>query len=79
MSNRVFKVWNNHRGDWLIVSDARSVEDDRPNAVIFPISDLYDKDTQAKRAHDYANYLNKLNEAAKVAYDQIHLVDVLKR
>jgi hypothetical protein len=46
---------------------------------VFPFGDLYDKETQTRRAHDYATYLNKLNEAAKIAYEQIHLVDVIKR
>lgn len=50
-----------------------------PIAGIFPVSEKYDVDLQAKRAEDYANYLNKLDEAAKIAYDQIHLVDILKR
>ena len=50
-----------------------------PIAGIFPVSERYDVDLQAKRAEDYANYLNKLDEAAKIAYDQIHLVDILKR
>lgn len=77
MSDRVFKVFITKGGD-LVVSDDKDSEQ-RPQAVIFPVSMLYDKETQTKRARDYANYLNKLNEAAKVAYDQIHLVDVLKR
>ncbi len=79
MTDRVFQVWGNVTGNALIVSDAHDVDEKRPNAVMFPISVLYDEKTQEKRAQDYANYLNKLNEAAKVAYEQIHLVDVLKR
>jgi hypothetical protein len=50
-----------------------------PIAVAFPVSQRYDIELQEKRAKDYATYLNKLDEAAKVAYDQIHLVDILKR
>jgi hypothetical protein len=50
-----------------------------PAAAIFPISQRYDEDLQEKRAEDYSKYVNKLDEAAKIAYDQIHLVDVLKR
>jgi hypothetical protein len=79
VTDRVFKVWNNRRGDWIVVSDARDVNEGRPHAAVFPFGDLYDRETQTRRAHGYADYLNKLNEAAKVAYDQIHLVDVLKR
>ena len=48
-------------------------------AVAFPVSEKYDVELQEKRAKDYATYLNKLDEAAKIAYDQIHLVDILKR
>jgi hypothetical protein len=58
-------------------------DDDRlahiPSVVTFPVNDVYDQDLQEKRVLEYANYLNKLDEAAKIAYDQIHLVDVLKR
>jgi hypothetical protein len=79
VTDRVFKVWINRRGNWIVVSDSRDVNEDRPHAAVFPVSDLYDEETQTRRAHGYADYLNKLNEAAKVAYDQIHLVDVLKR
>jgi hypothetical protein len=50
-----------------------------PLAVTFPVSEKYDVELQKKRASDYADYLNKLDEAAKIAYDQIHLVDILKR
>ncbi len=50
-----------------------------PIAVAFPVSEKYDVELQEKRAKDYATYLNKLDEAAKIAYDQIHLVDILKR
>jgi hypothetical protein len=79
MTDRVFKVWYSNDRTWIVVSDARDVTEGRSLAAIFPISDLYDKEIQTHRALDYANYLNKLNEAAKVAYEQIHLVDVLKR
>lgn len=60
------------------VSDTNKLSE-VPAAVTFPVSQKYDVDLQKKRAEDYATYLNKLDEAAKVAYDQIHLVDILKR
>lgn len=53
--------------------------DDLPYAATFPVNQKYDEELQWNRAEDYANYLNKLDEAAKIAYDQIHLVDILKR
>jgi hypothetical protein len=60
------------------VSDTKKLSE-VPAAVTFSVSQKYDVELQKKRAEDYATYLNKLDEAAKVAYDQIHLVDILKR
>lgn len=51
----------------------------RPFAAEFPVSDAYTKDIQEERAEKFCEYLNKLEEAKKVAYDQIHLVDILSR
>lgn len=73
----------NRKPDNLIVSRRPGNVDFAKNnylpAAIFPVNAKYDYDLQVDRALDYANYLNKLEEAAKVAYEQIHLVDVLKR
>lgn len=50
----------------------------RPEAVKFPISVLYDDDLQSRRVQDYCDYLNKLADAAKEAYEQNQLVNILK-
>lgn len=34
----------------------------RPNAAEFPISELYDFDTQVRRAQKFAEYMNKMAE-----------------
>ena len=60
-------------------NDPEVIINQLPIAVAFPVSEKYDVELQEKRAKDYATYLNKLDEAAKIAYDQIHLVDILKR
>lgn len=78
--DRTFDVWNTIDKTRFVVTDKYDADDeDRPNAVIFPVSELYDEATQAKRAQEYAKYLNKIEEAAKAAYEQIHLADILKR
>lgn len=51
----------------------------RPHAAEFPISVMYDQDLQEKRAEAFCDFMNKLEEAKKVAYDQVHLVDMLSR
>lgn len=87
MSNdRRFTVWimgNKNNVDSFHVSDVRNKDeaniDKRPSAAIFPVSMLYDEDLQSTRATKFAEYLNSLLDAAKVAEEQIHLVDILKR
>ena len=87
---RVFHSWDERLGgssknpNWVIIKYCTGKESSTestkiPEVVQFPVSQKYDLELQEKRAIDYATYLNKLDEAAKVAYDQIHLVDVLKR
>lgn len=53
--------------------------DDRPQAATFPISAMYDGNTQYERAERFAEYMNKLAEAARIAREQTHLVDILSR
>ena len=63
------------------VTDANSEIElsERPSAAIFPVSAAYEKFTQLEHADKFCDYLNKLEEAAEVAYSQIHLVDILSR
>lgn len=87
MAKREFSVWISRRpsdkkitrfwvGDAII--DTKEV-DERPSAAEFPVSVLYDEETQRENALRYAEYLNKLAEASRVAHEQIHLVDILSR
>lgn len=90
MTTRTYKVGHSSvkdksTGDIKItayfVTDAHDVAelDDRPKAAEFEISVMYDDEIQRVRAEKYAEYLNKLVEAARVAQEQIHLVDILSR
>ena len=49
-----------------------------PSVAIFPVTPRYDNEAQMKRAEDYCEYMNKLVEAEKIAYDQNQLVNILK-
>jgi len=49
------------------------------HGVDFPISQVFDLDTQGQRAERFAEYLNRLDEAARKAAEQIHLLDILSR
>ncbi|HET8688512.1 MAG TPA: hypothetical protein VFM18_18015 [Methanosarcina sp.] len=81
---RTYSVWisKNGLGELICysVSDAQNQSEvnNRPAVVEFPISQAYPKDMQKERAHDYCDYLNKLAKAAKEAYENNRLVDVLK-
>lgn len=82
---RTFKVavtsaGKNKKVSKLFITDA---EDDneissRPIAAEFPVSELFDESIQRARAYDYCDYLNKLVEAAKEAYEQNKLINILK-
>lgn len=62
------------------VTDADSDDiSSRPVAAEFPVSEAYTREIQEERAVAFADYMNKLEEAKKVAYEQVHLVDVLSR
>lgn len=83
---RTWKVGNTTSGRTgklteFFVTDANDkVElEDRPKAAIFPISLMFDQEIQETRAEKYADYLNKLDEAARVAHEQTHLIDILSR
>lgn len=80
---RTFKVGSEKQKGVLVaffVTDAidNTELDKRPKAAEFTISELYDEITQEHRANDYRNYLNKLAEAAKQAYENNKLIDILK-
>jgi len=80
---RTYQVGTTHRDkklESLFVTDAKNDKelDVRPKAIEFPISVLYDEDTQRRRAQDYCDYLNRLVQAAKDAYEHNKLIDILK-
>lgn len=86
MAERIFKVAhrkNQHSKQitCYFVTDAHD-DKDIPNRAIaaeFPISQLYDDETQEARAKRFADYMNKLAEAARIAQEQTHLIDILSR
>ena len=51
----------------------------RPTIATFPISQLYDQYEQKQRAEQYADFLNKINEATQKVYEQTMLMDILKK
>lgn len=63
------------------VTDAHDDDelDARPKAAEFPVSVLHDVDIQEARAEAFSDYMNKLEEAKKASFDQVHLVDILSR
>jgi len=85
MAHRTWKVGETKNNDKQVtcyfVTDAYDNTDIRvrPHAAEFPISQVFDEDTQWQRAERFAEYMNKLDEAARVASEQIHLLDILRK
>lgn len=85
MAKREYAVWEIKNGDGTLieyfVTDRTSKEED-PEGIrtvaTFPVSNRHDKDEQARRADDYASYMNKLLEAAEQAYEHNKLINILK-
>lgn len=80
---RTFKVATEHYGgekSSYFITDAENDAEikNRPKAIVFPVSQVFDDLTQKRRAKDYCDYLNKLAEAGRQAYEQNQLVNVLK-
>jgi len=74
-----FTVWETTNGYNELVSYSVKKTHSCPSAIEFPVSAAHDEDTQYRRAKDYCKYLNKLEEAAEIAYQQNQLVDILGR
>lgn len=49
----------------------------RPRVASFPVSQLYDEETQRRRAKMLADYLNKLQETMEKAESDAALIDIL--
>lgn len=83
MTVRKYHVLTRTAGDKvtaLCVSDAMNKQEwnTRPIVAEFPVSQAYDELSQERRAETYRDYMNKLVEAAEVAYKQTMLCDILK-
>lgn len=87
MTNRTWKVAHhkqeNKSGSKIteyFVTDADTNDElnERAVAASFPVSQKFDNEHQEARAYEYADYLNKIAEATKQAYENNHLIDVLK-
>lgn len=65
----------------FFITDAHNEDelDSRPMVATFPIGERYDEDTQHHHAKMFADYMNKIEEAKQIAYDQTMLMDVLKK
>lgn len=80
---RTWKVAHNKINDKIVkyfITDAEDNDelDDRPCVAEFPVSQKFDKEVQQDRAHAYADYMNKIAEATKQAYENNQLIDILK-
>ena len=49
----------------------------RPRVATFPVSALYDEETQRQRAKMLCDYMNKLNDAMEQARAQTALIDLI--
>lgn len=49
----------------------------RPRVATFPVSALYDEETQRQRAEMLRDYMNKLNDAMEQAKAQTALIDLI--
>ena len=87
MSNkkREYTVWEIKNGHGMLieyfVTDRISKEEDpegHRTVATFPVSARHAQDEQARRAEDYAVYMNKLAEAAEQAYEHNKLINILK-
>ena len=65
----------------VFVTDAIGQDDldSRPVVAEFPISELYDEETQLRHARLFRDFMNKIEEAKQVAYEQTMLMDILKK
>ena len=55
-----------------------SQEELRPRVATFPVSPLYDSDTQERRAKMLCDYLNRILEATEQAEKHAILIDAIK-
>lgn len=86
MIDRVFVVGHSTKKDRIIeyfVTDCHTDEElhngERPHIAVFPVSQLYDSASQLHKAQVYSDYMNRINEATKKAYEQTMILDIMKQ
>lgn len=84
--SRIYKVGHTVDGDTkkysrFFITDANDEDelDSREMVATFPVGGRYDEDTQRHHARVFADYMNKLEEAKRVAYEQTMIMDILKK
>ncbi len=80
---REYKVGHNKVEDKIVsyfVTDAHdnSELETRPELIRFPVSQLYCDADQKQRAEEYADAMNKIQQAIEQTYENNKLVDLLK-
>lgn len=77
--SRKFSVWSSKDKQRYFVSDRDETNPARAAVAEFSVSQLYDQVDQRRRAYEYADYMNKITEAAQAAIDQTKLIEILKK
>lgn len=62
----------------FVIDDALDENEVRPSVAEFHVSEAYPEDVQRARVKDYVDYLNRIVEATKNAYEENKLADKLK-
>lgn len=80
---RKYRVWtySNQQSKKItkcVIDDALDEDETRPTVAEFIVSEAYPIDVQRGRANDYVEYMNRIVEATKNAYDENLLADKLK-
>ena len=84
MTVRKFSVYTSSRGGKIVkfvVSDAHDcheANEGHPSVAVFHVSSRYTEDEQRARAVTYANYMDRIAEATRIAYEQNQLIDLIK-
>ncbi len=84
MVDRKFSVFTSSRGNKVVkfvVTDANDLDeanDGHPSVAEFHVSHRYTEDEQRSRAVTYANYMNRIVEATRIAHEQTQLIDLIK-
>jgi hypothetical protein len=65
----------------FFVTDAIGQDEINTRSVVaeFPISELYDEATQLRHARLFRGFMDKIEEAKHVAYEQTMLMDIMKK